>query len=195
MSKIFVLGYNKTGTKSLSEALRILNYKVWDTGGGGALLEEVYQNMKDGNKVLKGYEDYEVFIDYPIYDPIVFPHLLDENPGAKFISLTRNLDDYVESVLRDKIKRLRDGIVDSWNWLGIGGESVFFNYPRYQKEWIKSKTDFQHQSNLYWLHKKTSPLHTLHLDITTGDGWDKLCKFLNKDIPDVEFPHLNRSKK
>jgi hypothetical protein len=27
-----------------------------------------------------------------------------------------------------------------------------------------------------------------------GDGWEKLCKFLNKPIPDMEFPHENKSK-
>ena len=28
-----------------------------------------------------------------------------------------------------------------------------------------------------------------------GDGWEKLCKFLDKEIPDVDFPHKNKSIK
>tara|TARA_R100000805_G_scaffold18598_2_gene23814 strand:+ start:80 stop:667 length:588 start_codon:yes stop_codon:yes gene_type:complete len=192
MDKIFVLGYNKTGTKSLSDALSILGFKVYHTGGGGELLESVYQHMKTKMKLLNDYDEYEVFLDYPIYDPIVFPHLVDDYPWARYISLTRPLDDYVESVLKDKIRRLEDGIVDSWNWLGVGDKEVFENYPQYQKEWLKGKTEFKHQSNLLWLKKRVNPKHILHMDITQGDGWDKLCKFLNREIPNVKFPYLNK---
>ena len=39
--KLFVLGYNKTGTKSLAKALEILGYNVLHTGGGGEFLEKV----------------------------------------------------------------------------------------------------------------------------------------------------------
>lgn len=28
-----------------------------------------------------------------------------------------------------------------------------------------------------------------------GDGWEPLCKFLDKPIPDVEFPHANTTGK
>ena len=43
-------------------------------------------------------------LDYPIFEPIVFSHIVDEYSDAKYISLTRGYDDYVESVLKDKIK-------------------------------------------------------------------------------------------
>jgi Sulfotransferase domain len=29
------------------------------------------------------------------------------------------------------------------------------------------------------------------MDITNGDGWDKLCPFLGLDIPDTPFPKSN----
>lgn len=29
------------------------------------------------------------------------------------------------------------------------------------------------------------------LEWNIGDGWEPLCKFLGKPIPDVEFPHAN----
>jgi hypothetical protein len=34
----------------------------------------------------------------------------------------------------------------------------------------------------------------LVMDITKGDGWDKLCNFLNKSIPNKPFPHKNIGK-
>jgi Sulfotransferase domain len=27
-----------------------------------------------------------------------------------------------------------------------------------------------------------------------GSGWEPLCKFLGRDVPNVPFPHLNESK-
>jgi len=44
MSKIFVLGYNKTGTKSLAKALEILGYKTTHTKGGGECSVQMYDN-------------------------------------------------------------------------------------------------------------------------------------------------------
>ena len=188
MSKIFVLGYNKTGTKSLSEALKILGYKTIHTGGGGELLEMTYKNMKSNRGILDGIDEYDCYLDYPIYEPTIFFHIVIEYPDAKYISLTRDLNGYVKSVLRDKIKRLKDGIVDSWNWLGVGNKEVFENYPEYQKEWVKGRAEFKHQSNLRFLKKKG----VLYLDMNicdNGEGWKELCSFLDKPVPNVEFPH------
>ena len=190
MSKIFVLGYNKTGTKSLTEALEILGYNVFNTGGGTQDNFEniVYDNLKSNCPILNGVDRYDCYIDWPIFEPTIFSHIIDEYPDAKYISLTRGYDDYVESVLRDKIKRLKDGIENSWNWLGVGDKEVFENYPEYQKEWVKERVEFKHQSNLRWLEKKK--IGYLDLNICDdGDSWEKLCSFLDIPIPNEDFPH------
>ena len=41
---------------------------------------------------------------------------------------------------------------------------------------------------------KDRPNDFLLIDIIEGDGWEKLCKFLNCDIPDVAFPNTNPLK-
>lgn len=41
---------------------------------------------------------------------------------------------------------------------------------------------------------KNRPQDLLVIDITKGDGWEKLCPFLNKDIPDVPFPKSNTAE-
>ena len=33
----------------------------------------------------------------------------------------------------------------------------------------------------------------LVLDLERGGGWPELCAFLNQEIPDTSFPHVNRS--
>ena len=201
MNKIFVLGYNKTGTKSLAEALEILGYSVLHTEGGGELLEMTYKNMKANRGILYGFDEYDCYLDYPIFEPIVFSHIVDEYRDSKYISLTRDLDGYVKSILNQKIRDIEHNI-DSWNWLGVGDKEVFENYPEYQKEWVKRKTEFKHQSNLRFLNKH----YREYLDINICDdgvGWEKLCSFLNVPVPTkggtgsdkeyyIPFPHSNK---
>ena len=153
MSKIFVLGYNKSGTVSLSKALEILGYDVSHTGSGDNFMETLIKlsnNLELGMGILDGIDEYDCYLDYPIYEPTIFSHIVIEYPDAKYISLTKNLDDYVDSVLRAKIRDIKNGNKNTWNWLGVGDEEVFRNYPEYQKEWVRRRTTFKHQSNLRW---------------------------------------------
>ena len=39
---------------------------------------------------------------------------------------------------------------------------------------------------------KNRPSQLLVMNIIDGDGWNKLCKFLNKPIPNKPFPHKNK---
>ena len=38
------------------------------------------------------------------------------------------------------------------------------------------------------------PRRLLVMNITQGDGWDLLCPFLDKSVPDIMFPHANTSE-
>ena len=191
-NKIFVFGYNKTGTVSLSNALQMLGYNVLQIGGKKSWTDLIGNNLHMQRDILSGMDMYDCYIDYPIYEPTVFSHIVDEYPDAKYISLTRSLDGYVDSVLRNKIQNLEEGIIDSWNWLGVGDKEVFRNYPEYQKEWVKGRAQFKHDSNVRFLNKKN--IDYLDMNICDdSDSWKKLCKFLDKEIPDVDFPHENES--
>lgn len=37
------------------------------------------------------------------------------------------------------------------------------------------------------------PERLLVMDIAAGDGWEKLCPFLGREVPDAPFPWRNRS--
>ncbi len=197
MSKIFVLGYNKSGTISLSQSLQILGYSVLHTGSNNFMetLMKFSNNLELGMGILDGIDKYDCYLDYPIYEPTVFSHIVDEYPDAKYISLTKNLDDYVDSALRAKVRDIKNGNKNTWNWLGVGDEEVFRNYPEYQKEWVKRRTTFKHKSNLKHLSNLGNTENILHMNICDdGDGWRELCKFLNKEIPNIEFPYENKNE-
>ena len=75
----------------------------------------------------------------------------------------------------------------------MGDEKVFKKYPQYQKDWIKDRAMFKHNSNLRLLNKKK--INYLDMNICDkNDGWDKLCPFLDKSIPSRNFPFRNKSE-
>lgn len=88
-------------------------------------------------------------------------------PGSKFILTVRNEHDWLESC-----KRHSKFVQPDWNPFWFGDWS-----KRYQER----LSEAQGLENL------------LIMDICAGDGWEKLCPFLEKDIPPVEFPHRNKS--
>ena len=55
-SKVFVLGHNKTGTVSLSQALQILGYSVLHTGSNNfmEILMKFSNNLELGMGILDG---------------------------------------------------------------------------------------------------------------------------------------------
>ena len=66
-----------------------------------------------------------------------------------------------------------------------GTQDPFHEYPCWSKEsWIYE----------YEMHnaavKQLVPQHNL-LVFKTGEGWERLCEFLDKPVPETPFPHLN----
>jgi hypothetical protein len=47
-----------------------------------------------------------------------------------------------------------------------------------------------HQRNVLW-YFQDRPSDLLMFDLCGGDGWEKLCSFLGKPIPDQPFPRVS----
>ena len=54
--------------------------------------------------------------------------------------------------------------------------------------------------NRYMVHRKKvlkyfeKKNNFIEIDLFKGEGWKKLCSFLDKDIPNIDFPHMNKKK-
>ena len=94
--------------------------------------------------------------------------------------------------------------------------SKFIHHYRDKESWIKSKVNhilchnkdnpdnpraiktFEHYSEHF--DEKTEKITSyfegkdnfLTMKIIEGEGWEKLCPFLGLEIPDVEFPNVNK---
>ena len=178
VEKVFGIGFHKTATKSLKEALEILGYKV--TGPNG--VQEV-STEKDLYKIVDNLLDsYNAFQDNPW--PLVYEYLEKRYPNARFILTLRDESEWIKSVVKyfgNKPTSMRKFIYGYA--YPLGNEKHYIE--RYKKH---------NERVLEYFQDKQEKL--LILDITKGDGWEKLCPFLNKEIPKMtQFPHKNKNEK
>lgn len=171
--KIFGIGFHKTGTKSLAEALMHLGYRV--TGPNGV------RDPHIGSRVFDYVDDliprFDAFQDNPW--PILFRELDGRFPGSKFILTIREPAAWIQSVV-DHFGQ-HDTPMRSWIY-GVG-------HPQGHEETYLRRYG-QHNRDVL-AHFRDRPKDLLVMNITAGDGWEKLCPYLGHPLPEILFPHAN----
>lgn len=171
--KIFGIGLSRTGTVSLTEALKILGYDI-----------KHYPKPPLIPRLIKVIEKCDGGTDTPI--AVAYKKLDEAFPGSKFILTTRSYRTWIKSCknyrhfrvpLQGATKRLR---MKLYNHNG-------FNEEKFKTAYVK------HHIRVAEYFNKRKDLLVMNLD--KGDfNWEKLCHFLGKEIPDVPFPHKNKTK-
>ena len=177
-SKIFGIGLSKTGTTSLANALQILGYKTKDNMG------IVKYAAGDVSSVdLDLVDAFEALTDTPI--PSFYRELDVRYPGSKFILTVRDSEGWLKSckkqftprfagIQTDAHKRL---FIDLYGTDAFDEQGFARGYERFVsgvREYFKNR-----QGDL------------LIIDIAAGEGWGKLCPFLERPVPDIPFPKAN----
>lgn len=173
-TKVFGIGFHKTGTTSLAQILRRLGYRV--TGPNGVDDPDIESNLLPLVRRLS--QQYDAFQDNPW--PLVFKEMDALHPGSKFILTTRHPDRWIESQLKhfgDNVSPMRTLIY------GIGS-------PRGNEELYKSRM-IQHNESVkeYF---KDRPDDLLVIDLAEEAEWEPICRFLGQPIPAEPLPHANR---
>jgi hypothetical protein len=186
-NKVFVIGFNKTGTTSLKRALVDLGRR-FSPGMqlyNSRIFEEV--NSKNFSSLENALNYYDAFEDRPWNHPGVYQYLDNRFENAKFILTIRDVDNWVNSYKKwDKTVKLSNqshyntvskicyGVNDF-----LSEENIMRNvYKKRNNEVIRY---FRNKNNL------------LILDLEKGDGWNKLCPFLNLNVLKTKFPHANKN--
>ncbi|MEW4488810.1 sulfotransferase family protein [Thalassoglobus sp. JC818] len=174
-SKVFCIGFHKTGTTSLANALTLLGYRV--TGPNGVRDPEIAQNVHSMAFDLA--EKFDAFQDNPW--PILYREMDLRFPGSKFILTLRDSQSWIKS----QVKHFGEKETPMRRWIygvgcPVGNEETYIQ--RYEKHNREVLAHFKDRSKDF-----------MTLDLSHGDGWEQLCRFLGKDVPDVEFPHANKA--
>lgn len=174
--KVICIGWHKTGTTTIGDALLKLGYYV--NGARLDLAEPLYKG--DFDYIIDVAKKFEALQDIPWAS--LYKELDEAFPNSKFILTVRDEKEWLNSAK----KHFKDKDIRLHEWLygvGIleGNEDLYLE--RYRKHYDDIKKYF-----------KDRPEDIIIMDFKKGDGWDKLCTFLDLPIPKKPFPHSNKGK-
>lgn len=187
INKIFIIGFNKTATKTLHtffKAQRIPSLH-WYTG---RIAIKMTQNAVSGRKLLHGYDRrYKVFSDMMYLNHRIciegnsFYRILDRDyPGSLFIYSTRDEDAWIKSRLNHD-----DGsFLRNYHQI-LNTDSV----DEIIEHWRQTRRQFEADMFRYFEGRKD----LLVFDINTS-GPETLGSFLNLDLDASKYVWLNKSK-
>lgn len=176
--KVFGIGLSKTGTTSLAHALEILGYRTKDYPGVAQYLPGDLATLDAG--VL---ESHDALTDTPI--PSLYKQLDARFPGAKFILTVRDMDGWLKSCKRQFTQKHADNLNEAHHrlFMDLYGCTVF-DEDRFRQGYERFLREVQ-------AHFRDRPQDLLVLNVSAGEGWDKLCPFLARPQPEIPFPKAN----
>lgn len=176
-SKVFGIGFQKTGTSSLRRALKILGYRV--AGPNWIKDPNIARTVHD--KAFALIEEFDAFQDNPW--PMLYREIAERYPTSKFVLTKRPVEDWIVSV----IKHFGTNVTPMRTWIyGVG--SPVGNEAIYRDRYLRHNEEVE-------AYFEGSPGRLLVMNITDGDGWDLLCPFLGREAPEGQpFPHANKAE-
>nr|XP_039268203.1 uncharacterized protein LOC120343149 [Styela clava] len=209
--KVIVAGFIKTGTKTMAAVLDILGYSVYD------LEHHFYYLEKDWQKILKEggtkedfhrmYKDVDVGVDVPFV--IFWEEILEAFPDAKIIFLQRTSEDVWQKSVENQVKMFnKNWLFRSLSVLSYTGYKFFAHVGLVNRIMFGNHTFFpwnvfngisstvtkkRYRDHCSSVLERAPKDRLLICDLR--EGWEPLCEFLGKDVPDTPFPHENERGK
>jgi hypothetical protein len=171
--KVFGVGFHKTGTTSLADALSLLGYT---TTGPNDVHREGIDRAVAWRTAQALLPRFDAFQDNPW--PLLFREIDRELPGSLFVLTERPDEEWLASVVRHFGRErtpMREWIYGEGS--PVGHEDRYLE--RYRRHNREVREHFAGREDL------------LVMDITRGDGWELLCTFLGHAVPEEPFPHSN----
>lgn len=180
--KILGVGLSRTGTTSLAKALTILGFKTlhWSP-------ERLRHVILDGVDRFNCYDDVEAVTDIPA--AYFYKELKATYPNCKLILTERDISSWFKSVQHHYQVRIPTKFnkrhnetyqleADLTQQMVYGSNKV--------NEFLYKKRYVEHNAEVLRLFPET-----LILNIVGGDGWEKLCPYLEVNVPNLPFPCEN----
>ncbi|MEO0462979.1 MAG: sulfotransferase family protein [Pseudomonadota bacterium] len=178
LPKVFCIGFQKTGTSSVRDALELLGYRVCGVFGREVALDELRQSYVERGLELA--RDYDAVEDMPW--PLMFRELDAAFPGSKFILTMRETDRWYRSIaghFGDNPYHIQQLTYGEDAPAPVGHEARYREVYDAHNDAVRTYfADRPQDFAEFWLER--------------GDGWDRLGEFLDrKDVPGGPFVHTN----
>ena len=189
--KIFGIGFYKTGTTTLFEALKLLGYRTINGDKPGS-----YPGADDGATLLKQIEAgdfrlptfdlFDAFTDNPYFR--LWREIYAQFPEARYILTVRDENPWIESCVRFYAnRRIRPMRV----WM-FGPHADPARDAASRQAWLDAYRE--HNAAVRAHFATARPGQFLELDLVRRPRWDELCAFLGQPRPDVPLPHANPTR-
>jgi hypothetical protein len=180
--KVFGVGLNRTGAQSLTRALQILGFDPLHQPLGA----EAFAEIAGGRRDLSLLQHYDGIADVAMAP--YYARLDALYPGSKFILTVRDKDSWLRSCQflwsampiedgdrhRQEVRRFfRNSVYGCQEFVAERFARVYDQHLRGVLEHFRDRPD-----------------QLLVLDLTTGDGFDRLAPFLDRPLPSTPFPHI-----
>jgi hypothetical protein len=182
--KVFCVGMNKSGTSTVGECLRRLGFEPFagprEIAPRHRELVQPILARGDYEPALGFARDFRGFKDRP-WNLWRMPERLDERfPDSRFILTVRDPESWWRSI---------------HHWMTVANPRS----ARVLARQLRSESiDREAMVAAYLAHNEAVLSHfagtgrLLVMDFARGDGWDRLCPFLDAAIPPADFPRMNR---
>jgi len=173
--KVFAIGWHKTGTTTIGQALHLLGYRVV-----GCRLDLAWP-LLDGERepALELAAQFDACQDVPW--AALFKHLDERFPGSLFIHTIRSESSWLESARN----HFANTEIPLHRWL-YGHGRLQGNEECYLKRYRSHNEEVRD-------HFKSRQTSLLTVNLEEGMSWKGLCQFLNCPEPARPFPHSNKS--
>lgn len=188
--KVFGIGLSRTATKSLTLALNILGISVIHYPNNAA----TYHDLVTGNYKFSVLQDFQGITDITV---VPYYAQLDKLfPGSKFILTTRNRTDWLNSMeVHWKDKPILEDAGGDITKIKLRQflRAAVYGIHTFDRERLGYIYDLHHKNVLEYFSDRPEDL--LIINICQGEGWDKLCPFMQQPLPTRAFPLMDSKSK
>ena len=164
--KVFGIGLPKTGNHSLTEAMGLLGYSV--------------KNFPESDEEIDRNE-------FTCGNPIVaqYPNLDLKYPGSRFVIMQRDDASWLRSIRAHMDRKPLETLRPSRRAMRL---ELYGTLNPTDTELLRHKHVHEADVRRYF---DGRPSDLLYFDIVGGDGWERLCPFLNRPVLGRTFPKRN----
>jgi hypothetical protein len=185
--KIFGIGFYKTGTTTLYDALRLLGYHTVNGDKPGS-----YRGADDGATLIRQidagdyrlptFDMFDAFTDNPYFR--IWRQIYDLYPDAKYILTVRDEERWIDSCVKffrnRRVRPMRVWMFGPHANPARDAASRLAWLDAYRAHNAAVREFFASRGHQYF-----------EFDPTREGGWDHLCAFLGAPLPDRPWPHAN----
>lgn len=189
-AKVFVIGFYKTGTTTLYEALKLLGLRAINGDKPGSYPgaddgETLLRQIEAGDYRLPTFDLFDAFTDNPYFH--LWREMYRQFPDAKYILSVRDEQPWIESCARFyRNRRVRPMRV----WM-FGPHANPGADAASRQAWLDAYRAHNAAVREFFASR---PGQCMEFDPTRMREWAPLCEFLGRPVPSSPWPHANLTK-